>query len=809
MSVIGSNVLAGASGQAVGEYQIDRSLRFNDGDSPYLSKTFGSGTRKKWTWSTWLKRTSTNRFEILFGASGAPNVWIAFGGTTAGSAGDHLAVRLTDGSTNNYIYTDAVLRDPSAWYHVVINIDTDNGTEANRIKFYINGVLQTRNGTVTSGLNPTLNSNIAHSIGRNANSGDHFDGYLAEMHFVDAAALDGSSFAEEDSNGVWQPINCKDDLTYGTTGFYLDFSDNSSTSALGTDSSGNSNNFSVTGFSVASGAGNDSLLDSPTNYDDGTNIGGNYATLNPLSRSSTYLTNGNLELYNAGFGHLDAYSTIGLTSSKWYWEVTFTGDANAEPFMGISSVPPEGSAIGQVSGSIGRGKATKTYIGGTEDSSGGNISIGTGDTIGFALDLQNGTLQVYVNGTAESSQLASSLDLTKTWFPAGSIYGPDCQLKFNFGQRPFAISSVPTGHLGVCTQNFDDPLIANGSTAFDVFAETGTGASKVFTMPGGFGPDLVWAKSRTNSYNHALYDTVRGATKRLVANSTQAEDTQTQQVTAFSSTGFTYGTGNPNGSSEAGVFWAWDAGTSAASSNSDGDIVTNVKVSQTNGFSIATYTGNGSANQTLGHGLNAAPAFVLIKDRTSSQNWAVLHTSAGTLGTLDGGTNYKLLELNATAAARDASFNTIWHPTSTTVKIGEGASSAHWTNKSGDNYLMLAWAPVEGFSAFGSYTGTGTSDSSAPFIYTGMRPAWIMVKRVDGSGGNWTILDNARNTYNAADKLLFPNLTDSEATTTTNKVDITSNGFKLRGAGGNTNASGATYVWAAFASHPFKTARAR
>ena len=246
---MGMHQMLGPSFGASEDYVINRSLRFNDGDSPYLSKTFGSGTRKKWTWSAWLKRTLTNRFEIVFGASGAPNVWIAFGGTTAGSAGDRLAVRLTDGSTNNYIYTDALLRDPSAWYHIVINIDTDNGTEANRIKFYINGVLQTRNGTVTSGLNPTLNSNIAHSIGRNANSGDHFDGYLTEIHFVDGQALAATDFAEYDDDNNWIPKRYSG--TYGTNGFFLKFEDNSSDAALGTDSSGNSNTFSVTNLTAS------------------------------------------------------------------------------------------------------------------------------------------------------------------------------------------------------------------------------------------------------------------------------------------------------------------------------------------------------------------------------------------------------------------------------------------------------------------------------------------------------------------------------------------------------------------------------
>ena len=233
-------------------------------------------------------------------------------------------------------------------------------------------------------------------------------------------------------------------------------------------------------------------------------------------------------------------------------------------------------------------------------------------------------------------------------------------------------------------------------------------------------------------------------------------------------------------------------------------IASSVRASQTAGFSISTYTGNGSANQTLGHNLGAAPAFVLIKDRTSSQNWAVLHTSAGTLGTLDGGTNYKLLELSSTAAARDASYNTIWHPTSTTVKIGEGASSAHWTNKSGDDYLMLAWAPVPGFSHFTSFEGTGSADPV--YVHCGFRPRWILKKNADDTK-NWYIHDTARSPFNAVDKELMAHSNGAEGTHVA--LDILSNGFAMRTSNAQHNASGNTYIVAAFAENPFKIARAR
>jgi|TARA_Y100000033_G_scaffold3246_1_gene2812 hypothetical protein len=262
-------------------------------------------------------------------------------------------------------------------------------------------------------------------------------------------------------------------------------------------------------------------------------------------------------------------------------------------------------------------------------------------------------------------------------------------------------------------------------------------------------------------------------------------------------------------SAHSGMGGQANTNSTAGASNFDGSIQSTVRASQTNGFSIATFTGNGTANSTVGTGLNAAPSLVIIKNRSNAYSWAVLHTSAGTTGTtLDGSAEYYMLQLDSTAGGNNFTNDNIWNPTNSTFKIN-GEGTGNWVNANGDNYVALSWAPVEGYSAFGSYTGTGTSDNSAPFIFTGMRPAWIMARRIDGSGGNWTILDNARNTFNAADKLLFPNLADNEATTTTNKVDLISNGFKLRGAGGNTNASGGTYVYAAFAEHPLKHARAR
>jgi hypothetical protein len=557
----------------------------------------------------------------------------------------------------------------------------------------------------------------------------------------------------------------------------------------------------------------DSLIDTPTNYTaDSGNNGGNYCTLNPLESALTGINDGNLNSGSSGSaGWKICTSTMAVSSGKYYWE-GFT-DTTASPSQGwqwgFCNVTPS-----SLTNPYGTGKWSYQHnVVYSQSSSGSNVSVtaGANDLLAYALDMDAGTCKLYVNNSLVHT--FTGISGTVTPF-VGSYNSPTVTV--NFGQRPFAYTP-PTGHVSLCTQNLANPTIANGSTAFDIKTYTGNGSSygNSQTISGlSFNPDFLWIKCRSNSSDHHLADTVNGINKNLESNSTIGNQTNNNNgyISATTSDGFTVVYGGLDGlqtndNSKTYVAWAWDAGASTAS-NTDGSITTNVRASQTNGFSIATYTGNGSANQTLGHGLGASPSFVLIKDRSSSQNWAVLHTSAGTLGTLDGGTNYKLLELNANAAARDASYNTIWHPTNTTVKIGEGASSAHWTNKSGDNYVMYAWTPVEGYSAFGSYEGDNSTDG--PFVYTGFRPRWVLIKNIDSSSQEWVILDAERNTFNVTGKVLYANTAGAEAdlgAINDRHIDILSNGFKVN-RGDPLNQS-ATHVFACFASHPFKTARAR
>jgi hypothetical protein len=368
----------------------------------------------------------------------------------------------------------------------------------------------------------------------------------------------------------------------------------------------------------------------------------------------------------------------------------------------------------------------------------------------------------------------------------------------NFGQRAFAYSA-PSGYKALCTANLDDPTIADGSTAMDVVTYTGNGSTQ--TISGlDFSPDFVWTKRRDGASSHGLFDVIRGATKWLGSNSTNSEQTYSDSLISFDSDGFTLGADTVwngiNQSSQTYVGWCWDAGTSTVS-NTDGSITSTVRANPSAGFSIATFTPS-SGNFTVGHGLNAAPSLVIVKSRTQDPStWFVYHRSAGPGG---------FLRLQDTSAF--ASNTTIWQNTdpSSSVVYSSGASlgtTAH---------VMYSFAPVEGYSAFGSYTGNGSTDG--PFVFTGFRPRWVMINRYS-SGGSWMILDSERNQYNLANNKLAANSSAEENNNSVvgsgdaNSLDFLSNGFKLRSTNGETNGNGVGCLYAAFAENPFKTARAR
>ena len=349
------------------------------------------------------------------------------------------------------------------------------------------------------------------------------------------------------------------------------------------------------------------------------------------------------------------------------------------------------------------------------------------------------------------------------------------------------------------------PTIPAGNLFMDATIWTGVNTANAITISNlQFQPDFVWGKSRSLAYGHGLYDSVRGTGKLLVSNNTNAEASNFLYgyISAFNSNGFTATPGstdneNWNQTSATYVAWNWKAGGTAVT-NTSGTISSQVSANTTSGFSVVTYTGTGS-NATVGHGLGVAPQFIIVKNRTvAGPNWYCYNQYLDATSPQ----NYTIY-LNLTNARDPAT--AFWNntaPTSTVFTVGTSSG----VNGSTNAMVAYCWTPIAGYSAFGSYTGNGSSDG--PFIYTGFRPRWVMWKN-STQGSQWILLDTARNTYNVSNAYLEPNTSDTENTAST-VCDILSNGFKLRNAGGtdfNENAN--TYIYAAFAENPFKYANAR
>jgi hypothetical protein len=811
MSVLNNSsvLLLAADAGAAGGYQISRSLRFNSSDSAYLSRTPASaGNRKTWTLSLWVKRSAIGTNNELFTAG--TNVVSGPAAQIALRTGSDIRWFSYSGAFQLELITTQVFRDPSAWYHLLFSVDTTQATAANRARIFVNGAQVTTFSTETY---PSQNTDLLwnqaalQGIATNITAAgtSYLDGYLADIHFIDGQALDPTSFGEFDTNGVWQPIAYAG--TYGTNGFHLPFSDNSTAAALGTDTSGNGNTWTVNNLSVTAGAGNDSLVDSPTNYGEDTGAGGevrgNYCTWNALAKGSDCtLSNGNLDVaWGSAGSTTQGSATIGMSSGKWYWETTITA-SSASPtnaVLGITTKPFGDSEYpGYSATSWGyRGSDGQKWTN-TSGSSYG-ASYANGDVVGVAFDADNGTLTFYKNGSSQGTAFTS---LTSgPYFPAigDQSSSQTFSAASNFGQRPFAYTA-PSGFKALCTTNLPEPTIADGSTVMDAVLYTGNGSTQ--TISGlNFSPDLVWIKKRSGIEWHCINDTVRGAELYLSSNTTNAESGASNVLTAFTSTGYTVGSQglvNDNGFTFAS--WCWDAGSSTVT-NTEGSITSQVRANASAGFSVVTFnSGNSDGEFSVGHGLGVAPRLVIMKSRTRSGGpWWVHHLSATD-------TTTKYLQLSTTSAVIDnGGSGSIWGaalPTSTVFGFSVGAGRAHTQN---EDIVSYCFAPVDGYSSFGSYTGNGSADG--PFVYTGFRPRWILIKVSAGDTGNWWMYDSARSSYNLADLGLYANLDIAEFTS--NGLDMLSNGFKIRTDNGNTNGSGFTFVWAAFAENPFAYARAR
>jgi hypothetical protein len=591
--------------------------------------------------------------------------------------------------------------------------------------------------------------------------------------------------------------------SYGTNGFYLNFSDNSNTTAatLGKDYSGNGNNWTPNNFSVSAGAGNDSLVDTPTPYglaDTGVGgeVRGNYCTLNPLANNGGTLANGNLD--HTGTTAITS-STLFPSTGQWYCEFTCTayGGGGSLGYTAVGVIQSNQS-INTVPNSLANVPVGLWIYRNDAQKANNGVSASYGNTwtandvIGIAYDADDGILTFYKNGV---SQGTAYTNLSGSIAPAINDQGVySTSFSFNAGQRPFAYTA-PAGFRALTTWNLPTPTIGATSTTqaddyFNAVLYTGDRTDRTITV--GFQPDWVWVKSRNQADNHYLMNAVVGTGKYLCSNLTDAEATNANTLTAFTSTGFSIGnTGTTNETGRTYVAWNWKA-NGAGSTNTAGSITSTVSANTTAGFSVVTYTGNGTNGATVGHGLGVAPSFFVVKERNGSSSWVVYTAVTG---------NTQFLVLNNTDAVQTAS--TLWNntsPTSTVFTVG--TSGAVNTNTS--TYVAYCFAPIAGYSRFGSYTGNGSTDG--PFVFCGFRPKYLLIKKTDSipaGNGEWIIFDGVRKTYNWQGPYLLANSSAAEGSSA-EYIDFLSNGFKFRSSNSTLNGNGSVSIYAAFAEFPFK-----
>ena len=779
-------------GQRVGTFvpftdngTIAKSVMYNDGDSAYIQRTPSSETnRDTWTLSYWVKRGVTGQ-KVIFQHGADQNNCV----NHMFDSNNRLNYQMTNsGSYTDSLITNMTFEDTSKWYHIVLAVDTTQSTEAYRVRMYVDGDEITSWSTANypaQNVDTDMNTTTAFRIGGQV-SGSliGFDGYLAEVNFIDGQQLTPSTFGVTDtSTGRWIP-KALTGITYGTNGFRLQFGTDS---ALGDDTSGNTNDFTATNLTAS-----DQRTDTPTN---------NLPTMRPYNPSyNTTQAQGNLQYTatgtNAGY---PMCSTLRPNSGKWYAEVrTSTNGGGNVITMGIYIQEDmhswDNSANfypgGQLSNGDGCGAGlwvstgtnylVSSTLGAQVVTSNPTYSLAAGDVFGIAVDVDNSLVSFYGNNGSLIGS-TSILRPGRIIFTAMAVTSSDTW-NWNFGDNPTFDGNETAGG------NTD----GDGNGNFYHSVPTGFKMLRQDNMPetarGVTG--LAWVRNRDDYNSPSLIDSSRGQSKNLFSSSDDPEqDYDKRGLSKFLKGGYSCGEYNYiNGADDRIVSWNWVANGGTTSTNENGSITTTTQVNSTAGFSIIQYTGTEAA-ATIGHGLSQTPDYFAIKSlETHSPNgyWIIWHKSFAANQLI-------YWNLNIAIDSSTSMFNNTL-PTSSVIHLGANFN----TNMSGDKMICYAWHEVDGYSKFGTYTGNGNTDGT--FVYTGFKPAYVLTKSVSTTT-NWNILDTARSPINPVTARLKANSTDPEDTART--FDFLSNGFKLRESGTDVNQSGVVYIYMAFAEHPF------
>ena len=818
---------------ALGGAEIERSFRFNDNDNSHLSRTpSGAGNRKVWTWSGWVKRGN-------IGLSANATMLHAYDGSSSNrgvisfNTSDQLKVDQGggSGSSKGQAVTTAKFRDISAWYHIVVLANYSDSTASDRVKVYVNGTQQTLTFNVAyTDENGQINGAFEHEIGAVESTNSIFDGYMAEIHFTDGYNYDASYFGyTEQQTGIWRHKKVTG-ITYGTNGFYLDFSDNSSITNICLDKSGNGNNFSPDNCNTE-----DSMIDTPTN---------NFATMTPLHGYGG-LSQGNLRFntYNDSSGPRSTQATIALPKSgKWYWEARYQES-------GTGTITTKYFGLSQLQNTNGYLTAPYVYYDRTHIKNGNSSEdithgqdwyngVGVPAILGCAINVDNNTVSFYHNNTLQGTITLPTLTTLQEYFFtwANTSGGSSSSLNdtFNFGADSTFQGQVsrgnntdangigdfkyapPSGHLALCSKNIEPkniPSVIRPKRHFDTLLYTGNGSTTQNITGLEFKPDFVWIKRRDTTSHHSLIDSVRNG----ILGYSAASNTN-QQIAEYSVSAFNINDNNSidvpyynnaysmNTNSGTYVAWCWKAG-GAAVTNTVGNISAQVSANDEAGFSIITYTGDGNSSGNVGTGLRSTQPldWAIVKRRDDTSDWQVGHSGSGQ------GTNFAYhTNLNSSDAL---SGSTPYHMASQSATNGDRLYLATGGLISSATYVAYVWQERPGYSKFGKYVPNQSDDG--PFVHLGFRPAWIMLKSIGniyGGGspfsGNWYIIDTSRDDDNPTRGTMAPPTDSGEDTAwpASGLLDILSDGFKLRTSSLGLNASlSGSFIYMAFAEQPGTT----
>ena len=737
------------AGQRVGAFQpFDNTFTVANsallGATGYLNRTFDeAGNRQVFTLSTWFKVSDVTGDRTFF-ASG-----------NAGNESGWFKIRLNDADQliisfwNDLILT-RVFKDASQWYHLVLAFDTTQGTAANRLKVYINGVQETIFSTTNY---PSQNNSMAwgidavnHAIGQyDDGDNNYWHGYFAQTAYIDGTQLAPSSFGEVDtSTNRWVPKDISG-LTFGSAGFFLDYADSGN---LGDDESGNTNDF-VNNNTVTQ------TTDSPTT---------NVTVLSPNRNSVCVgtLSNGNRTVVTGSSQYGPIWTEMALSSGKWYWEGVWTVGNYAMIGITTGKATSTTQQLGYLPDDVGLYSSDgKTYTNNVAAAS----AIGTyavNDVMGIALDMDTKTVKFYKNNSLLGTVNLPSND---PYYPAFADWVNSQTVTWvtRFASADWSYSA-PAGHLAITQDN-----LAGTDQFISAFS---------------------WIKNRDAADNHMLFDRVRGATNDMHSNVIDAQVTNVETVQRFLEAGVQVGNDvQVNTANESYVLWNWMMeATGSGASNEAGSInTTSTLVDTTLGMSISTYTGTGS-NATVGHGLGVAPEMMIVKRLNAAFQWDVYHSSVG--GT-------KHLVLNDTNETQTTS--TVWNntsPTSSVFSIGSDGA----VNASGGTYVAYCFAPSQ-FISMGSYVGNGNANGTfTPTLNSlgvPIQPVWTLIKATNLATRSWYLTDNKRNgNGNPIEKYLLANETNVDADDTTPN-DFVTGGVKARGSGTSYNNSGTTYIYMA------------